>query len=213
MASSGRQGANCITAEGFTEASNSPTTYQNIYVGGTGPTQLGSSYYQGPSEEERNIQAILESLRYEGMDDRGKSLGQPGSRSYEWIFDSQNPHPAHFNIPTCHTREESWWLGESRAAGESLKAWLSSGTQPLFWITGKPRSGKSVLMKFLRYHWPTEDLLKAQGGSLIMAQHFFWIPGSTIRKTFTGMLRHLAHSVVETLWSQQSLEPSLFGRY
>ncbi|KAF5545951.1 hypothetical protein FMEXI_5867 [Fusarium mexicanum] len=65
--------------------------------------------------------------------------------------------------------------------------WLKSD-QPVYWISGKPGSGKSTLMKFLVLDSRTLDVLKDWKKGAIIISHFFWKPGSMMQHSFKGLL-------------------------
>lgn len=69
--------------------------------------------------------------------------------------------------------------------------WLRSQNDTIFWITGKPASGKSTLMKFISTHGSLYDHLRVWAGEakLIVANFYFWGPGSKIQKSRVGLLR------------------------
>jgi hypothetical protein len=78
-----------------------------------------------------------------------------------------------------------------------LRRWLKGDGDSVFWVTGKPGSGKSTLMKFLRDHDGTDNLLREWAGDkLIVADHFFWLPGTQLQKTFEGLARSLMHAIL-----------------
>jgi hypothetical protein len=67
-----------------------------------------------------------------------------------------------------------------------------------YWISGKPGSGKSTLMKFLYNHDQIKAILKEWAGSknLVIAGFYFWISGGTqLLKSQLGLLRSLVHEV------------------
>ncbi|KAK2040399.1 hypothetical protein LZ31DRAFT_634073 [Colletotrichum somersetense] len=98
-------------------------------------------------------------------------------------------------IPKARRRTFEWVFREDSPV--SLGAWLreSSG---LFWIKGKPGSGKSTLMKFILSHEQTMRLADrwASPYPLIVASHFFWSAGTTIQKSQEGLLRTLLFQIL-----------------
>jgi hypothetical protein len=66
-----------------------------------------------------------------------------------------------------------------------------------YWISGKPGSGKSTLMKYLCDHPRTSDALGAwaQKDKVVISTHFFWCSGTTIQKSQEGLLRSLLYDV------------------
>jgi hypothetical protein len=57
--------------------------YNNIHIEG-GCTILGKIY--GQSSDERALEAILESLRYDGMTDRRDTLAEAQEGTFDWTF-------------------------------------------------------------------------------------------------------------------------------
>lgn len=90
------------------------------------------------------------------------------------------------------------WAYDDTSVG--LSEWLQTGTG-IFWINGKPASGKSTLMKYLHQNQRTHDLLRAGGrhskARLITASFFFHHRGTNIQKSFEGLLRSLVSQILE----------------
>jgi dephospho-CoA kinase len=57
--------------------------YNNIRIEG-GRTILGNVYGQSP--DERALEAILDSLRYDGMTDRRDTLAEAQEGTFDWTF-------------------------------------------------------------------------------------------------------------------------------
>lgn len=69
--------------------------------------------------------------------------------------------------------------------------------KPIFWISGKPGSGKSTLMKFAMHDARTLDCLaKASSKTWTIAAFFFHDRGSEIQKSLGGMLQEILHSIL-----------------
>lgn len=81
--------------------------------------------------------------------------------------------------------------------GDSTKfiSWLKSDER-LFWITGKPGSGKSTLVKFLISSPRTWAALDRWKPGCQAASHFFWKPGTNFQKNVKGLLSSLLHQVL-----------------
>nr|RBR01097.1 hypothetical protein FVER53263_10590 [Fusarium verticillioides] len=77
-----------------------------------------------------------------------------------------------------HRQQRNW---------DSFVDWLKSDL-PVYWITGKPGSGKSTLMKYLISDSRTPAALKKWKKDAIIIAHFFWKPGSTMQHSFKGFL-------------------------
>lgn len=105
-------------------------------------------------------------------------------------------------FPGMHTRHRAIHEAHPRsclqAYDQKLGPWFSSESS-LFWVSGKPGSGKSTLMKFLVGHAKArKELLKWSGlRKLVVSSHFLWIGGNTIQKSQEGLLRSLLFGILE----------------
>lgn len=88
---------------------------------------------------------------------------------------------------------------------QGFTTWLQHGTG-IFWISGKPGSGKSTLMKFIAQNSKTRDLIHdfQHRAQEITASFFFHFRGSAMQKSFEGVLRSLINQILENV-------PSLFS--
>ena len=120
-------------------------------------------------------EAVLSSLNFPQRIRRYEAIPQAHCESFRWIFDGSH-QPKDSSEPRF--RE---WLGVSGK---------------LLWISGRPGSGKSTLMKFLANAPQTiSSLLSwASPKRLIFASHYFWSAGSPIQRSREGLLRSLLYS-------------------
>ena len=85
----------------------------------------------------------------------------------------------------------------------SFSNWLSASSpaaSPLYWIQGKPGSGKSTLMKFAIRDARTWKLLGGdEGPNWTCASFFFHDRGFSIQKSLNGMLQELVSSLLKQL--------------
>lgn len=117
---------------------------------------------------------IVSSLPYEHHLDRYQPITPAHKKTFSWVF-----HPAN-----------------TSSEGKRLVQWLRHG-QGVFWITGKPGSGMSTMMKFLCDDFQTITALKEWAGSkrLAIASHYFWLSGTPMQKSQEGLLRSLLHGI------------------
>ncbi|RSM10963.1 hypothetical protein CEP52_003201 [Fusarium oligoseptatum] len=137
---------------------------------------------------------------------RGLSIDTQDCRQTMHILNSldyEERPMRHNNIPQAHQATFTWGLqqdnpGESQGPSGSFCRWLS-GDSNLFWVSGKPGSGKSTFMKFVAGHMQTQVWLRqwAGHGELILARHFFTIYGTAIQRSLEGLLRSLLHNILE----------------
>lgn len=126
---------------------------------------------------------ILESLAYKSMYDREEEVVQAHESTFDWVFKG-----------TGQEGDETDGLGH-----QQLTSWLGTDALgPIYWITGKPGSGKSTFMRFLFQHALTRKYMKAwaDGKPVCMAGFFFWTSGSRDQRSQTGLLRSLLHKLL-----------------
>jgi hypothetical protein len=119
-------------------------------------------------------QIILEQLRFDEIDYRFDAIRRAHEQTLSWLFgDVEQRSPATFD------------------------EWLSS-EDDLYWISGKPGSGKSTLMKYLCEHPRTTELLNSwsKDKRLISASYFFWDAGKPLQKSQEGLLRSLLFEIL-----------------
>ncbi|CVL08453.1 related to small s protein [Fusarium proliferatum] len=91
----------------------------------------------------------------------------------------------------------------------SLNSWLQS-TDKLFYIRGKPGSGKSTLMKFIGHQEQTNKLLQRWSPDATILSYFFWKIGSEEQKSLKGLWCSLLY---QRLKDQQQLIPSILQNF
>ncbi|PNY29612.1 NACHT nucleoside triphosphatase [Tolypocladium capitatum] len=137
---------------------------------------------------------ILDSLAYKSMHAREEEVVRAHRSTFEWVF-------ADANSPADD---------QGGRSGDRLAGWLATdGLAPIYWITGKPGSGKSTLMRFLFHHPLTAARLQAwaRGLPVQTAGFFFWTSGPREQRSQTGLLRSLLHQL---LAHNRELMPSTF---
>ena len=130
---------------------------------------------------ERPVAAsVLDSLSFSTMLARRKAITKAHIETFKWVF--KNNHE-----------------GEESSKSENFRRWLRETTGSLYWITGKPGSGKSTLTKYIFESSKLRSYLKAYAGDLplLLMGYFFWHPGSTMQKSEEGLLRTLLYQCLE----------------
>ena len=119
---------------------------------------------------------ILDSLFFKGLYDRHTSISSAHAKTYHWIFETYEGR----------TYEDVKYVD-----------WLKAGSNT-YWISGKPGSGKSTLMKLLSDDKRTCDALNvwAHGKLLIIAKHSFWSGGTEMQTSLLGLLQSLLYQVL-----------------
>ncbi|KAK1757189.1 hypothetical protein QBC47DRAFT_412508 [Echria macrotheca] len=123
---------------------------------------------------------IMRRLSWEGMDDGKHHIQDAHEDTFNWVFGTYNS------------------LAPYNDEASSLREWLKSGTG-IYWVSGTPGSGKSTLMKYVRQHPTTIELLSAWSSprSCICLDFFFRYAGSPVQKSIQGLLRSLLYQILE----------------
>lgn len=124
--------------------------------------------------EQRCQKRILDSLWFRRLDHRRNSVSEAHPGTFGWAL---NP-PA----------DDVEW--------DDLSEWLQSGSG-IYWIHGKPGSGKTTLMKHLYDSSVTHSLLQewAKDKSIVTPNFFFWQLGTPEEKTQYGLYRGILHQI------------------
>ncbi|KAL2060091.1 hypothetical protein VTL71DRAFT_9913 [Oculimacula yallundae] len=125
----------------------------------------------GEWKQTTSLLKIINSLSFESISARWVAVEPAYATTFEWAFHDSTS--TNVKIPN---------LGE----------WLRSRNE-IFWVTGKPGSGKSTFMKYVCMEKRTEQILQAWAGhhQLIIAKHFFWSAGTAIQRSLAGLLQSL----------------------
>ncbi|KAH7073225.1 hypothetical protein FB567DRAFT_633084 [Paraphoma chrysanthemicola] len=123
---------------------------------------------------------IIASLRYDYMEIRHDAIIDAHSRTFDWIF-----HPSKLGPHDPRSRIK-------------YSTWLESSGK-VYWVTGKPGSGKSTLMKYLFDHRETIRRLQvwAGGSPLVRVSFYFWISGHQMQKSMEGLLRTMLYHLLQ----------------
>ncbi|KAK8096022.1 hypothetical protein PG999_014044 [Apiospora kogelbergensis] len=123
-------------------------------------------------EAARADQLILDRLRFDNIQARHRKIEKAHAKTFQWVFEEQ-------------TR------------GPRLREWLETRND-VFWVYGKPGSGKSTFMKFLCGSRDTSSCLRRWAGEklLVVAKFFFWNAGTTLQKSQEGLLRSLLFEIL-----------------
>jgi len=111
----------------------------------------------------------LDSLHYPEINKRYDTIAEAHKKTFDWIFDNSS------------TQRGEW---------SNFVDWLENG-QGVYWINGKPGSGKSTMMRFIYDNGRTRHHLAtwAKGLKLALAGFFFWSSGSMLEKSQICLFR------------------------
>lgn len=135
-------------------ASRSGHSYSNIYNSDASRSHLGDVYNQyGPSLDQQAFRAVLDSLRYDGMDNRRDRLNSAERGTFEWALaervvsgDDDGKH-TNDEYDEDYADARDLWHSTKTIDGAFTDWLVSDGEEGnLFCFMGKPGSGKSTLM-------------------------------------------------------------------
>ncbi|KAI4224688.1 MAG: hypothetical protein LQ349_007192 [Xanthoria aureola] len=150
----------------------------------------------------RRWQQFKDSLSFPEIYARQDDIVMSHEGTCRWIF---GPNQA--EDETDSMRESSDASSESRDVEEiraqpwsSFKDWLEGNGNGPYWLSGKPGSGKSTLMKYISTEFSSychsHETLSAWGDA-VTCSFFFWNLGSPLQKNYIGLLRSLLFQIAE----------------
>jgi len=133
-------------------------------------------------------QRIIRQLHFEDLPEREYKINAAHKDTFHWVYDGPS-----------NLHQSKWCL---------FTKWMES-SERIYWITGKPGSGKSTLMKFLRCDSRTREHLSAWSGDLplVTAHFYFWNSGSQVQNSLEGFYRTVIYTL---LFARMSFTPEAF---
>ncbi|KAF5723712.1 nacht nucleoside triphosphatase [Fusarium mundagurra] len=122
---------------------------------------------------------IIRSLSFKTIHSRHDAICDAHHETFGWVF--RAPGDEQTNLST-----------EQRESQRKLLNWLEHGSG-VFWVSGKPGSGKSTFMKFVTDHHRTMEALSrwAHPGRAIISSCYCWNSGTEMQKSLVGLLQTL----------------------
>ncbi|KAK7915288.1 hypothetical protein PG985_012991 [Apiospora marii] len=166
--------------------------------------------------EAKRARSVLDKLWFDGMLSREASVNDPSGKSYRWVLQPPTERSESLELREGGFKgrfdEEEYEEEDSEdkkpqkegvereLARNHFNRWLEFESG-LFYISGKPGSGKSTLMKFLAQDSHTRRQLRnwaaAAGRQLVLASFFFWISGTTLQKSVEGLYRAILWEILK----------------
>lgn len=127
-------------------------------------------------------QRVIKSLTFECLPFRYEAITEAHRNTFEWALNAE-----------CYERKG----GNRTVHSAALKNWLLKG-EGVFWVSGKPGSGKSTLMKFISEEPRTAELLSkwASPKTAVTVSHYFWNGGTPMQRSLHGLLQTLLYEIV-----------------
>ncbi|KAK5939617.1 hypothetical protein PMZ80_007996 [Knufia obscura] len=122
---------------------------------------------------QRDIEAVRNSLRFPEIGARANQIRETHRGTFNWAIRSTNQEPISI-----------------------LADWISS-SQSVFWVSGKPGSGKSTFMKFLSSHTDILQHLAShfRSNDILILRFYFWLYGEEVQRSLSGCLCTLLHDI------------------
>ncbi|KAI8630989.1 hypothetical protein F5Y19DRAFT_463797 [Xylariaceae sp. FL1651] len=149
------------------------TTTKAVHIDFSASLSAGAQY----ERDEYSKRRLLRSLAFPDLKDRYDGIAVAHRRTFDWIF-HENELPEEDGL-------------------NNFSTWLVSN-KPLYWITGKPGSGKSTLMKYLSADERLQRRLNVWGAGkpLCTGRFFFWNSGTPLQMSKVGLLRSLLYQIL-----------------
>ncbi|KAK7222458.1 hypothetical protein V2G26_010461 [Clonostachys chloroleuca] len=115
---------------------------------------------------------VLHRLTFRNMEDRERQIPDADGGTFSWVF----------RDPVIN--DKPW---------SSFRDFLRWPTSKIYWITGKPGSGKSALMKHICQSLETRNLLRhwSGGRNVLQARFYFCNSGENMQMSIEGLLQSL----------------------
>ncbi|KAF4946266.1 hypothetical protein FSARC_14240 [Fusarium sarcochroum] len=180
---------------------------------------------------QKQHEQMLASFRYPDMNSRKNQISENYPETFKWIFGANNS-----SNTTAYSSSDSRSFDENHEDDEgneqdndshgahsdasssteysaeppAFATWLRSESK-MFWISGKPASGKSTLMKFVASSPLTKESLESWRSDAQILVHCFWKAGHEMQQNIKGMVLSLIHQILldrpdltGQLWEEKS---------
>jgi hypothetical protein len=174
------------TADAFLQHVEDSRQWRNVIVDEIQSKSLHTPYYDDIFTPSR--------LEQVGLGPKSKTF----AKMLSCLLEFQGREDRHDRIPEAHQQTFEWIFRDpgSNASWTNFSDWLQSRSQ-LYWISGKPGSGKSTMMKFLCHHAKTQELLaQSSPVPVVMSAFFFWNSGRAMQMSQMGLVQSLLHEML-----------------
>ncbi|KAI6352018.1 hypothetical protein MCOR25_009598 [Pyricularia grisea] len=154
---------------------------------------------QGATDKQR--EKLVQSFKFPQMNDRRNKVVDSYSDTFYWIFKRDDQINA--AVETAHAQMCYHWYSVDNCPSrgrhprhcDSFSDWIQSESN-LYWLSGKPGSGKSTLVNFILQDSRTQEFLDRWKPGAITISHFFWkASSSSMQKNMKGMFCSLLHQL------------------
>ncbi|RFN54254.1 hypothetical protein FIE12Z_1380 [Fusarium flagelliforme] len=147
--------------------------------------------FEGDSADEDDTNGI----HHISKDQRGNEE-QSGKARYEEINDASVWNRSEEERTSSKFKQDNTTSKASCSNNSTqFTRWLGSESK-MFWISGKPGSGKSTLMKFIATNPATQEHMAAWRSDVHILTHYFWKAGNPMERNLKGFLTSLTYQVL-----------------
>ncbi|RFU80831.1 vegetative incompatibility het-e-1 [Trichoderma arundinaceum] len=149
--------------------------------------------YSGKIDATMVAHAIAAGIQFKNIQTREEAISKNFEATFSWIFRKEPPKKD--DVPM--------W--------SSFPKWLEDDSENVYWITGKPGSGKSTMMKLILQQKSFWEGLPQSTGSLrlLLVKYYAWLSGDTLQKSLEGLKRTI---IFQALKQYPELLPVLTPR-
>lgn len=147
---------------------------------------------------------LIGSLKFDRMNERRSEVTPSHPNTFTWMLqdgsDVERSQRSSESFDNEHgsiseDRTDDWELSNATDSWDSFSDWLRS-THSVYWISGKPGSGKTTLMKYLLGQPQTQKYLNQWKPNAIIISHFLWRPGTVMQQSIKGLMSSLLHQLL-----------------
>ena len=127
--------------------------------------------------------------------EQGSPFPEESYVCYLQTLDFSDTRSRRYNVEPAFADTYGWLFADN----PGFRAWLEANDPiPIFWISGKPGSGKSTLMKYALEHQITRKCLEENyRDSAILTSFFFHDRGTAMQKSIQGFLCEIMRSILK----------------
>lgn len=164
----------------------------------------GVTRHEQDAQIQNKRDRLLRSLKFDRMNERRNQVTSSHHNTFTWMLrDGSDVEGSQRPTEIFDDKYGSGWqdcrdnreLTYARTSWDSFSDWLRS-TDSVYWISGKPGSGKTTLMKYILGQPQTQTYLDQWKPDAIIISHFFWRPGTVLQQSFKGLMSSLLHQLL-----------------
>ncbi|TLD30653.1 hypothetical protein PspLS_01809 [Pyricularia sp. CBS 133598] len=175
-----------------------------------GAILVGATQRNNDVELQARREKLLRSLKFERINERRNHVETSNIGTCNWVLEDgsdESGSRVNSSIPDKDSSSKMEGGLDSDTAYEedspacpsfewdSFSDWLRSN-EIVYWISGKPGSGKSTLIKYILRDTRTSDFLHLWRPNPVLISHFFWRPGTEMQQSIKGFLCSLLYQLL-----------------